>query len=61
MTSRMKMAEVRNTKLTKEAQDLKVTGIEKDEQIKKYVGIEAELNKKIQRNQVEIERERVEN
>ena len=61
MASRMKMAEVRNTKLTKEAQDLKVTGIEKDEQIKKYVGIEAELNKKIQRNQVEIERERVEN
>ena len=61
MTSRMKMAEVRNTKLTKEAQDLKVTTIEKDEQIKKYVGIEAELNKKIQRNQVEIERERVEN
>ena len=31
MASRMKMAEVRNTKLTKEAQDLKVTGIEKDE------------------------------
>ena len=61
MASRMKMAEVRNTKLTKDNQDLKITGIEKDEQIKKYVGIEGELNKKIQRNQAEIERERVEN
>ena len=31
MASRMKMAEVRNTKLTKDNQDLKITGIEKDE------------------------------
>ena len=31
MNSRMKMAEVRNTKLTKDNQELKVAGIEKDE------------------------------
>ena len=61
MNSRMKMAEVRNTKLTKDNQELKVAGIEKDEQIKKYIGIEDALNKKIQRGQTEIERERVEN
>ena len=61
MQQKMKTAEARNTKLTKDNQDLKVTGIEKDEQIKKYIGIEDALNKKIQRKETEIERERVEN
>ena len=60
MNGRMKMAEGRNAKLTKDNQDLKVAGIEKDDQIKKYIETESELHRKIQKRDAEIERERVE-